>query len=425
MLFLALRYTSHMMRIPALFFAFTLAFAGAAHAIPYFPPPQPVIEAPIDRALANVARDTSLDAAQREQILGRLNLLAFARNDAPFTYIRDGDRLNLSGSVPCAEAAQHQMRSEPPPNPPPYGPNDRCAQFEFNLGPSPEILDAEHHGVSAAARARLEAARTHYATALTLDRTDLRAHLGLAYALDRLGRRGQARSELRTLIRLGLPKLQGPTSEWESHAVLTEAAAQLSHLAKSRADQRRVADLRARLDASQPLVYVTPMVVPLRAAAFDTLINTDSPVAFDFAGTGDRRAQGWLSRDAGWLVWDPNGRGDVRSGFDMIGARTWAVFWRDGFEALRALDDDRSGELSGAELGGLALWRDANGDARSEPGEVRPLAAYGIVGLAVRGAQTRRDLITAPGGVRLEDGSSRPLYDWTPGLTPQRDAPIS
>jgi hypothetical protein len=403
------------MRITAVLFVLTLAFAGAAHAIPYFPPPQPVFEAPIDRALANVARDTSLDAAQRERILGRLNLLAFARNDGPFTYLRDGERLNLSGSVSCADAAQHQMRSEPPPNPPPYGPNDRCAQFEFNLGPSKEILDPDANGSSAPARARLIAAESHYRAALALEPNDLRAHLGRAYALDRLGRKSQARAELRTLIRLGLPKLSAQTSAWEDHAVLTEAATQLSHLAKSRADRQRVAQLRERLTFSMPMVYVTPMVVPLRAAPFDALINADSPVAFDFAGTGDRRAQGWLGRDAGWLVWDPNGRADVRSGFDMIGARTWAVFWRDGFEVLRALDDDRSGELSGAELGGLALWRDANGDGRSEPGEVRPLAEYGIVGLAVRGAQTRRDLMTAPGGVRLEDGSSRPLYDWIPG----------
>jgi hypothetical protein len=34
----------------------------------------------------------------------------------------------------------------------------------------------------------------------------------------------------------------------------------------------------------------------------------------------------------------------------------------------------------------------------------------------VRGERTRRDLITARGGVRFDDGATRPLYDWTPGL---------
>jgi hypothetical protein len=92
------------------------------------------------------------------------------------------------------------------------------------------------------------------------------------------------------------------------------------------------------------------------------------------------------------------------------------VFWSDGFEAMRSLDDNRDGELAGAELEGLALWRDGDSDGVSDPGEVLPLASHGIAGLAVRGAQQRPDLIVAPTGVRLEDGRTRPLYDWTPGF---------
>jgi hypothetical protein len=106
----------------------------------------------------------------------------------------------------------------------------------------------------------------------------------------------------------------------------------------------------------------------------------------------------------------------VRSGFDMIGQRTWAVFWSDGFEALRALDDNRDGELTGSELGGLALWRDENMNGVSDPGEVIPANVHGIAGLAVRGQATRPGLMTAPNGVRFDNGLTRPLYDWTPGL---------
>jgi hypothetical protein len=106
----------------------------------------------------------------------------------------------------------------------------------------------------------------------------------------------------------------------------------------------------------------------------------------------------------------------------MIGQRTWSVFWSDGFEALRALDDNRDGELTDGELGGLALWRDENRNGVSDPGEVLPANVHGIAGLAVRGEPTRRGLITAPDGVRFDDGRTRPLYDWTPGL---ERAPIS
>lgn len=396
-------------------------FANAA-AIPYIPPPQPIYEAPIDRALENVAAMTSLEEAQREQLLGRLNLLAYARNDARFAYLRENNELNIAGSVPCSEAPRN-MRIQGNEPERVFGPDERCAQLSFQLGPWQETPVDAPQQPNAAAMARLEAARQHYARALQLDRTNLRSRLGYAYVLDRLGRLGDARRELRTIIKLGLPRLNAPQAEWEDHAVLTETAAHLAHLATSHGDRARMQRLRARLEASQPIMYVTPVVVPLTDAPFARLTDTASPVRFDFAGTGDMRAQGWLTPDAAWLVWDPEWRGQIRSGFDMIGQRTWSVFWSDGFEAMRALDDNRDGELTGGELGGLSLWRDENRNGVSDPGEVMPVNVHGIVGLSVRGTPTRPGLITAPDGVRFEDGRTRPLYDWTPGL--ERTAPVS
>ena len=80
------------------------------------------------------------------------------------------------------------------------------------------------------------------------------------------------------------------------------------------------------------------------------------------------------------------------------GGKPGASFWADGFEALRALDDNRDGELTGGELGGLALWRDEDGDGVSDPGEVLPANVHGIAGLSVRGA---RD------AARLDHGACR------------------
>jgi hypothetical protein len=332
--------------------------------------------------------------------------------------LHDGDQFNEAGSVRCA-AAPRSMRDGPPLEKPTYAPDDLCARLNFSMGPNDELPDEANASPSASALARLERAQGHYMRALDYDDTNLRALLGHAYALDRLGRTSEARRELRRLIDAGLPHLSGPQSDWENHAVLSEAATHLAHLAHSRSDRRLVESLRVRLDASQPMIYVTPIVAPLTDAPFEALINMSSEAAFDFAGTGDKRAQGWLTADAAWLVWDPNGRGHIQSGFDLIGARSWAVFWSDGFEALRSLDDDRDGEISGAELGGLALWRDANGNGVSDAGEVLPVTAHGIAGLAVRGDEVRPGLLSAPGGVRLEDGRTRPLYDWTPGLAPR------
>jgi hypothetical protein len=182
------------------------------------------------------------------------------------------------------------------------------------------------------------------------------------------------------------------------------------------------AGLAASTAAVPNTLQSSAMVVPLRDASFAQLVDNGSPVAFDFAGAGEASARGWLTPDAAWLVWDPEWRGQVRSGPDMMGQRTWSVFWSNGFEALRALDDNRDGELTGAELGGLALWRDENGNGVADPGEVVPANVHGIAALSVRGRPTRPGLITAPAGVRFEDGRTRPLYDWTPGVT---GAPVS
>lgn len=402
------------MHARVLVIGFWFALAASTAAIPYFPPPQPIYEAPIDRALQNVAAMSDVAPAQREQLLGRLNLIAYARNDPNFTYRRENDSVVLAGSVLCSEVPR--MRAPEPGEAPEFGPNDRCAQFEFQLGPWRELPDQVTVTPSAAALARLEAARGHYAHALQLDPENLRSRLGYAYVLDRLGRTREARLELRTILRKGLPRLNGEHSEWEDHAVLTETAAHLEHLATSRGDRTKMQRLRQRLEASQPIQYVTPIVVPMRDVPFSQMVDEGSRVAFDFAGTGDTRAQGWLTPDAAWLVWDPEWRGEVRSGFDMIGQRTWSVFWSDGFEALRALDDNRDGELTGGELGGLSLWRDENMNGVSDPGEVIPVNVHGIAGLAVRGRATSPGLMTAPNGVRFDNGQTRALYDWTPGL---------
>jgi hypothetical protein len=159
------------------------------------------------------------------------------------------------------------------------------------------------------------------------------------------------------------------------------------------------------------------VVVPLTDAPFAQLINPSSRVAFDFLGSGQARPKGWLTAGAAWLVWDPNWRGDVRTGADLVSAHTWSMVWADGFAALAALDTNHDGVLTGDELGGLALWVDANCDGISEPNEVMPVEAHGIVSISVRGERTAPGLATAQDGVRFDNGQTRPLYDWTPGAS--------
>jgi len=140
------------------------------------------------------------------------------------------------------------------------------------------------------------------------------------------------------------------------------------------------------------------------------LVDLHSPVAFDFTGAGERRAEGWLTSNAAWLVSDPLWGGTVNSGADIL-----------SFDALRARDLNGDGVLTGAELDGLSLWHDENGDGVSEPGEVVPVNVHGIVAISVHGDQTGRDVIEARNGVRFDDGRTRPIYDWLLGASARRE----
>ncbi len=117
--------------------------------------------------------------------------------------------------------------------------------------------------------------------------------------------------------------------------------------------------------------------------------------------------------EAGWLVYDPAGKGQITSALQLFGNATFWLFWTHGYEALAALDDNRDGELTGLELRYLAIWHDVNRNGVSEAGEVRPLSSHGIVSVSCRHEQADGVLVAAQSsaGVRLRDGRTRPTYD--------------
>jgi hypothetical protein len=137
-------------------------------------------------------------------------------------------------------------------------------------------------------------------------------------------------------------------------------------------------------------------------------------VTFDADGTGLPRKWTWVTRDAGWLVYDPKATGRVTSALQMFGGVSFWTFWDNGYQALRLLDDDGDGMLTGKELDGLAIWHDANGDGICDPGEVKPLSAYGIVAVSVRCERDESHpdrILWSPRGVVFRDGSTRPTFD--------------
>ncbi len=91
--------------------------------------------------------------------------------------------------------------------------------------------------------------------------------------------------------------------------------------------------------------------------------------------------------------------------------------WRNGFEALGALDKDGNERISGAELAPLALWFDNDRDAILDEGELKTLQDVGITEVFYAGAEldpTTSDLELTVGYLREVNGTKQAgaSIDW-------------
>lgn len=164
--------------------------------------------------------------------------------------------------------------------------------------------------------------------------------------------------------------------------------------------------------------WITPIVFSLRGnLPLDELLG-DHAVAFDLDGDGRTEAWPWVRGDAAVLVWDPRQRGRITSGRELFGSATWWMFFADGYAALDALDDDGDGWLRGAELRGLAIWRDANEDGHSDPGEVIAIEHSAVKAFATRVTGHRGRSLVSEGGLLLDDGRVLATYDWVTAPVP-------
>jgi len=160
---------------------------------------------------------------------------------------------------------------------------------------------------------------------------------------------------------------------------------------------------------------VTPIAVPLAdGLTASDLEALDARVTFDVDGSGLDREWSWITPKAAWLVSDPKLDGKINSGRQLFGNVTFWMFWNNGYAPLAALDDDRNGILTGKELAGLALWRDANSNGVADPGEVKPVSAYGIVAISSKWQTLDKNpdkVAFSPNGVVFQDGTTRPSFD--------------
>ncbi|MFT7579340.1 MAG: tetratricopeptide (TPR) repeat protein [Myxococcota bacterium] len=274
--------------------------------------------------------------------------------------------------------------------------------------------DAEE-AVSKRALAFLEKARDHYYAVVKAEPKNPLAHLGLAWVLDQRGDKDKAIHCYRETFKIAWQNEQHfKTLSLGSRPVAAEAARYLMALLDKDKDAEEISRLLGAQTKLQTLPRpVTPIVIPLDASTtLSALVDADAGVAFDLDGSGQQNAWGWIRPNAAWLVYDEGQTGAIRSGLQLFGSVSFWTFWSDGYQALSALDDDGNHALDGDELRHLALWHDANGDGKSQLGEVRPLAAHHIRALRLDATPDASGILTHRRGVEMTDGTARPSWDW-------------
>ena len=169
-----------------------------------------------------------------------------------------------------------------------------------------------------------------------------------------------------------------------------------------------------RLAKTDVVTLVSPIIFSLTPVdGIAGLLAPASRVDFNLPGYGPPLHWSWIQPETGLLVWDPERRGEIVSGRQLFGGFTFQIFRANGYDALAALDDDGNGVLRGGELNGIRAWFDANGDGRSDPGEVRDLEECGIIGISVRTTGNEGPHPMNAAGLFFANGTTLPTWDWT------------
>ena len=158
-----------------------------------------------------------------------------------------------------------------------------------------------------------------------------------------------------------------------------------------------------------------PLVLDLDGDGFELATEGNSRTWFEFDTDGFGERTGWLrGGDDGFLVRDSNGNGQIDDVTEMFGNAATS-----GFAMLGAYDLNADGviDASDAVYAQLRVWRDSDGDAAVDPGELKTLAELGIVSISLANAAPAQatdaagNAIVHTGSFTRADGSTGGIAD--------------
>lgn len=174
-------------------------------------------------------------------------------------------------------------------------------------------------------------------------------------------------------------------------------------------------------DAKQtPIPSSSPIVLDLDGDGIDT-VGVGGRTYFDHGGDGLAELTGWAAPDDGLLVRDLDGDGRITSGLELFGNATRLSNGQNagnGFIALAELDSNSDGCVDANDPGwsSLLVWRDLNGNGRTDEGELHSLESIGILALNTSYAESYQsdsyqNEYRQIGSYIAQDGSARAAVD--------------
>lgn len=370
---------------------------GALHSM--FARPD-LIKTPVDRLVENISKQVEKEP---QNVALQVNL---ARTHA-MAWAKKTDELDVEKRKPNEPFFGYL---------PPRIPFGEVIELNDDFQKENKLDAAAIEKLRAAAAQHLKLAIQSYRKALELDPDQATAQLGLAWALDQSGNQEDAIDLYRKIVADGWEKEKDlEIAPMGFQSIVAEAAGYLLDKLDENDDKQEIEELSQKIDRVNQIVRpVTPIAIALQPGDYGSVYDASAAVPFDADGSGRRSEWTWIRPPAGWLVYDHHREGKITSALQLFGGVTFWCFWQNGYQALSALDDNQDGWLRGSELAELAVWQDLNQNGMSDLGEVRPLAAFDIIGIdcaCVRTSIGQESIACNLRGCLRGDGSSLPTYD--------------